>query len=163
MPWAGRLSQQPICSFHPMADSGGLIELYAEHIFWLHWMNIFATKSRRHQDVVIAAARSRNLKNPWPAGLQTPHPPSPPARLFFLLYLLCRFQKSNVCSKQLCVLVVKPVTAAAHPFPPCFKIELCSLITVHRYFVSERFKTGHQRTRFRGSIPAGDLPRYKAE
>ena len=38
-------------------------------------MNIFTTKSRRHEDVAVVAAWPRDLKPPWPAGLLTSHPP----------------------------------------------------------------------------------------
>ena len=125
--------RQAICGAYSIKDRIRPIHLSAEQLFWLHWMNIFTTTAQRHQDVVIAAAKPRNLKNLWLAGLLTSHPPVavaplfpplPPVQISKIEYLF----QAALC---LCALVVKPVTAAANPFTPCFKIDLCSLIVVH--------------------------------
>ena len=126
--------RQAICSVYPIKGRIPTIHLLAEQLFWLHWMNIFTTRAQRHQDVVIAAARPRRLKNPWLARPRTSclpvaavaplFPPLPPVQISKIEYLF----QAALC---LCALVVKPVTAAAHPFPPCFKIDLCALIIAH--------------------------------
>ena len=70
--------QQAICSVYSINGRIPTIHLPAEQLFGSHWMNIFTTKAQRHQDVAVAAARPRILKNPWPAGLRTPCPPVAP-------------------------------------------------------------------------------------
>ena len=104
--------QQAICSACSIKGRILLIHLLAEQLSWLHWMNIFTTKTRRHQDVAVAAARPRVLKNPWPAGLRTScppvadvaplFPPLPPVQISKIEYLF----QAALC---LCALVVKIV------------------------------------------------------
>ena len=67
--------RQLVCGAYSIKGRIPAIHLHAEQLSWLHWMNIFTTTAQRHQDVVIAAARPRKLKNPWPAGLRTSCPP----------------------------------------------------------------------------------------
>ena len=104
--------RQTICSVCSIKDRIPAIHLHAEQLSWSHWMNIFTTKTRRHQDVAVAAARPRILKNPWPAGLRTScppvvavaplFPPLPPVQISKIEYLF----QAALC---LCALVVKIV------------------------------------------------------
>ncbi len=75
--WPGRRTarRQTICSVCSIKDRIPAIHLHAEQLSWSHWMNIFTTKTRRHEAVPATAARPRILKNPWPAGLRTSCPP----------------------------------------------------------------------------------------
>ena len=63
--------QQAICSVYSIKGRIPAIHLTTEQLFWSHWTNIFTTKTRRHEDVAFAAARPRNLKNPWLARPRT--------------------------------------------------------------------------------------------
>ena len=67
--------RQAICNAYSIKGRIPKVHLPAEQIFWLRLINIFTTKTRRHEDVAIAVARPRSLKNLWPAGLLTSHPP----------------------------------------------------------------------------------------
>ena len=111
--------RQLVCGAYSIKGRILLIHLLAEQISWLHWVNIFTTKSRRHQDVAIVVARSRSLKNPWPAGLLTSHPPVAVAPLFPPLppVQISTIDNPFPTALCLCAVVVKIVTAAAHPFP----------------------------------------------
>ena len=104
--------QQAICGACSIKGRIPTVHFPAEQIFWLHWTNIFTTKTRGHQDVAVAAARPRVPKNPWPAGLLTSHlpvaavaplvPPLPPVQFSKIEYLF----QAALC---LCAVVVKIV------------------------------------------------------
>ena len=139
-----KLPPQTVCGLHRNADTIEFNQVPAEQLFWLHWMNIFTTRARRHEDVAIAVAKPRNLKNLWLAGLLTSHPPVavaplfpplPPVQISKIEYLfqaalcLCAVVvEIGFCSLIIvhwplgatlcrCAVMVKIVTAAAHPFP----------------------------------------------
>ncbi len=129
------------CVMHRNRDTVDFNQFPAEQLFWLHWTNIFTARKQQHEETtaryngrcggesspvaqcvdgdpsVISVAR--NIPEGTPL-----FPPLPPVQISKIEYLF----QAALC---LGALVVKPVTAAIPPFPPCLDIDLCSLLIAH--------------------------------